>query len=159
MSLSRTQNGLLVPEGAHEEAVRDALQRHDSELRLVPVDSDSYGRRVYKVYRWRGPDRESEFVLFWGDQYGEPYPLSMSIVDAVQQLDLNTRGRVEDSDARNAKLLAERRKDAEYEFDEITKAYEEHYLGRKSSPLFTGKNLQAARNRVRARTKTNELKP
>ena len=159
MSLSRTQGGLLVPEGAHEQAVRDALKQHDSDLRLVPQDSDAYGKRIYKVYRWRGPDRDAEFVLFWADQYGEPYPLSMSIVDAVQLLDRNTRGQIEDPDVRNAKLLAEQRKDAEYELDEMTKMYEDHMLDRKRSPLFRSKNLQAARNRVRASVKTNELKP
>jgi len=125
----------------------------------VPVDSDAYGTRIYKVMRWQGPDRDAQFVLFWADQYGNPHPLSMSIVDAVQLLDRNTRGQVEDPDVRNARLLAERRKDFEYEVDEMTRMYEDHMLERKRSPLFRSKNLQAARNRVRAKTKTNELKP
>jgi len=159
MNLSRTKDGLLVPEGAHEEAVRDALKRHDPDLRLVPQDSDAYGQRIYKVMRWQGPDRDAQFVLFWADQYGNPYPLSMSIVDAVQLLDLNTVGQKEDADVRNAKLLAEKRKDFDYELDEMARMYDEHMLDKMRSPLFRSKTLQAARNRVRSRTKTNELKP
>lgn len=152
-------NGLLVPEGVHEEAVRDALKRHDSELRLVPQDSDYYGRRIYYVYRYMGPDRESIPILFWADQHGNPYPLSMSILDAVQLLDRTTVGRVVDPDVKNAALRERRRRDFEHDIDELVREVEPILEDRKRSILFRGKGLQAARNRVRAHTRSKEFRP
>lgn len=158
MSLSRTENGLLVPEGAHEEAVRDALRRHDPELRLVPQDSDYYGQRVYSVYRYMGPDRDAIPILFWGDQQGNPYPLSNAIVDAVQLLDRTTVGRVVDPDVKNAELRERRQRDFEEDVDELVREYEPILEDRKRSPLFRGKSLQLARMRSRDRL-PKELRP
>ena len=157
--LTRTTHGLLVPQGSHEEAVRDALRRHDPELRLVPVESDAYGRRVYKVYRYQGPDRDAQFVLFWADREGNPLPLSMAIVDAVQLLDRSTVGRAPDEDERNRAMLEERRKDAERDFQAIEEEFHDRLSGKRSSPLPRSQSLYRARSRVREQTKTNELKP
>ena len=157
--MQQTSSGLLVPEGAHEAAVRKALRQLDDDLRLVPVDSDAYGRRIYKVVRYQGSERPFVPVLFWGDEYGNPYPLSMSIVDAVQRLDRNTRGTVPDSDTRNAELVERRRREADADLDEIAREFRGRLEGTRSSPLPRSESLRRARDKVRARTKTSELRP
>ncbi len=151
--------GLLAPEGALEAAVSAALRNHDPDLRLVPQDSDHYGRRVYKVYRYAGSDRPAEFILFWGDEHGNPFPLSTSLVDEVQRLDRNLRGTVPDPDSLNARLVAERRRDAEADFDEIVREHAKRVDGKNSQPLPRSPGLYLARSRVRARTRSRELKP
>jgi len=162
MVFTNRPSGLVVAcEGSDEAATAAALREYDPDLRLVPQDSDAYGRRIYKVYRYQGSERPSVFVCAWLDEFGNPFDgLSVTgLLDMVKRLDRNTRSEVVDPDVKNARMIAEKRKDFEYELDEMARMYDEHMLDRKRSPLFRSKNLQAARNRVRARTKTNELKP
>src|SRR3990172_2038428 len=106
-ALHQTESGLLVPEGAHEAAVDAALREHDPDLRLVPQDSDYYGRRIYKVAPYYAPDPPVEFLLTWCDPSGETaYPLSMAIVDEIRRHDRGMRGfDVPGPDVSNAKLL------------------------------------------------------
>lgn len=159
MDLSRTDGGLIVPTGAHESAVQAALRDHDSDLRLVPQDSDHYGRRVYKVYRYAGSDRPAEFLLFWGDEHGNAFPLSMAIVDAVQRLDKNLRGfDPRDADVHNAALRMARERESRDWGDELAREFEGKLEGKKSSPLHRSQSLRRARDKVRART-PKELRP
>lgn len=159
MGLVTTHGGLLVPEGALEAAVAAALKHHDPDLRLVPQDSDHYGRRIYKVYRWAGSDRPAEFVCGWWDDQGRPIPLSMALLDRVQLLDRNTRGREIDEDEHNRRLKEERYKDYLRDAEELVKEFSGRLEGKRSSPLPRSRSLYAARNRVRARTKDQELRP
>src|SRR5215510_10143671 len=92
MTLIPTDSGLLVPEGALEAAVARELRELDDDLRLVPQDSDAYGRRIYKVYKYMGGDRPAQFILMWSDEEGNPYPLSSSLVEEVKRHDRNLRG-------------------------------------------------------------------
>lgn len=134
MRLSRTDGGLIVPEGDHELAVNRALREHDDRLRLVPQDSDHFGRRIYKVYRYNGPDRDADFILFWGDPgKNEAYPLSMQIVDEVKRHDRSSRGfDVEDPDVINARLIAENRAKAREEGEALVADVEAYTSGRKT---------------------------
>ena len=159
--MQQTSSGLLVPEGAHEAAVRKALRQLDDDLRLVPVDSDAYGRRIYRVVRYQGSERPFVPVLFWGDEYGNPYEgLSVTgLLDMVQRLDRNTRGTVPDSDTRNAELVERRRREANAALDEIAREFRGRLEGTRSSPLPRSESLRRARDKVRARTKTSELRP
>ena len=162
MGLSRTDGGLFVPEGAHEAAVMRALREHDDDLRLVPQDSDHFGRRVYKVFRYAGSNRPAEFILFWGDPgKGVAYPLSMSLVDEVKRHDRGMHGfSAEDSDTINARLKADLARESREQGAELADEFRDHIAGKGTkSILFRGKHLQAARNRVRARTKSRELRP
>lgn len=160
MGLSRTDGGLYVPEGAHEAAVMRALREHDDDLRLVPQDSDHFGRRVYKVFRYAGSERPAEFLLFWGDEHGNPFPLSSSLVDAVKQLDRNMRGfDPRNADAKNAELVARRRQKSREDGEALLQDYDGRLEGKKSSPPKRSVGLLRARDRVRARTRSSDLRP
>ena len=158
--LTSTDGGLLVPQGAYEEAVARALKEHDPLLRLVPQDSDHFGRRVYKVFRYAGSDRDAEFILFWGDPTnGVAYPLSMAIVDEVKRHDRNERGfSAEDPDVLNARLVEQRQREARELGSAIAEEHADRMEGKKTSVLFTGKNLQLSRIRQRRRMPP-ELRP
>lgn len=132
MGLTTSTGGLLVPEGALEAAVSRQLRELDPDLRLVPQDSDAYGARIYKVYKYQGPDRPATFILLWGDEWGRPFPLSSSLVEEVKRYDRGGRGHdsLPDPDEENRKLKAERRKRVSDELDE---------LGREFDPYVTGK--------------------
>ena len=161
MNLSRTDGGLLVPQGAHEAAVSAALREHDPDLRLVPQDSDHYGRTIYKVYRYVGSERPAECILFWGDPtQNVAYPLSMSLVDEVRRHDRGMRGfDAETSDALNAKLLAARARESREMGEALAEDYQDRLSGKRRTILHRGRDLYAARNRVRRRTGARELEP
>ena len=152
---SQTDSGLTVlMHGSDEVAVSRALRDYDRDLRLVPQDSDAYGQRVYKVYRYNGPERRADFVLLWGDDYGNPYPLSMAILERVKTLDKNQRGNAEyvNEDEHNRRLREKRDKEYDAGVEEV-KAEELRRKGRiyvyHRSPAFA-----AARRRGRARGTT-----
>jgi hypothetical protein len=102
---TKTESGLLVAsEGASDErAVARALKDHDPDLRLVPQQDG------WRVYRYAGPDRPADFILYWGDGEG-PWPLSHRLVDEVKRHDRNTQAHVPSPEELNAKAEAERRK-------------------------------------------------
>lgn len=108
MYYSRSDSGLTVAEhGMDAVAVQRALQEHDRDLRLIPQESDYYGRIVYKVARVTGGDRPVQWVMTWRTREGEALPLSMRLVDKVKELDLNSRAPKEDEDVLNARLREE----------------------------------------------------
>jgi hypothetical protein len=144
-----TASGLLVPEGSQEAAVAAALRRHDPDLRLVPQDSDHFGRRIYKVYRWNGPDREATFVCGWWNDKLEPLPLSSALVDFVQYRDRNTRGLPEDEDALDRKFRAEQRKDYLRDAEAIVQDHHKRVDGKSHQPLPRSRSLYLARQRQR----------
>ena len=158
---TQSPSGLvLATHGADEATAAAALRHHDRELRLVPQDSDAYGRRIYKVYRDRGNDRPAEFVCGWWDELGNPKPLSVTgLLDYVQRLDRNTSGSVQDVDVHNRELTETRRREAEREFDEIVAEHKDRVDGKKSSPLLRSRGLHLARNRVRAKSPGNQFNP
>ena len=151
MNLERTDGGLLVPQGAYEESVARALKDHDPLLRLVPQDSDHFGRRVYKVFRYAGSERSAEFILFWGDPTNNvAYPLSYAIVDEVKRHDRGERGfSAEDSDTINARLLEESRRKSREEGQALAEEHADRMTGKKKTVLHTSKNLQLSRIRHR----------
>ena len=130
MSLTRTSGGLLVPEGALEAAVSRQLQELDPDLRLVPQDSDVYGQRIYKVYKYMGSERPALFVLLWGDGHGNPYPLSSALVEEVKRHDRNMRGVLLDPDEHNRRLKEERYRDLASDLDELGAEYDSYFKRR-----------------------------
>lgn len=83
----KNEHGLLVPDQAagDERAIARLLKDYDPDLRLVPQ------KNGYRVYRYAGSERPAEFILYWGDERGNPYPLSGRILDEVRKLDRNSR--------------------------------------------------------------------
>lgn len=160
MNLSRTDGGLVVPTGAHEAAVQAALKQHDPDLRLVPQDSDHFGRTIYKVYRYAGSERPAEFLLYWGDKDGA-YPLSMGIVDAVRRLDRNMRGfDPTDADVHNAELRGERERTSRADGAELAHEFQKRIDGTFVAALPRSQSLRRARDRVRRRmTSDDPLRP
>lgn len=152
---------VLACEGADETACARALREYDRDLRLVPQDSDAFGQRVYKVFRHMGSEQPAQFVCGWWDEMGRPYPgLSVTgLLDMVKRLDRNTRGGQVDPDELNRRLVDERRRQANAELDAVLEDHRDRVDGRMSSPLPRSRDLYLARNRVRERTKTSELKP
>lgn len=107
---TRRDDGLVLAQASQDEAaVARALKQHDSELRLVPQESDVLGKRCYKVYRYAGSERPAEFILAWMKD-GEALPLSMGLVDAVKALDRNSRAPYQDEDELNAAMRERRDK-------------------------------------------------
>jgi hypothetical protein len=121
---SRTDSGLLVAEegASDEKAVGRLLRDYDSDLRLVPATFHD-GRLGYKVYRYAGPDRPAEFICYWGNEEGEPYPLSSRLLDKVRELDRNSRAPYLSEDELNARAQEKRerqiRQDAEDLVDDV----------------------------------------
>jgi hypothetical protein len=134
MSLTRTSGGLLVPEGALEAAVSRQLRELDPDLRLVPQDSDAYGQRIYKVYKFMGPDRPAAFILMWGDWNGNPFPLSSALVEEVKRHDRNLRGHesLPDADEHNRRLKSEARRRGAEELAELGRTYDRYTSGKRS---------------------------
>jgi hypothetical protein len=156
---SQTDSGLhLLTHGSDELAVSRALRQHDDALRLVPQDSDAYGQRVYKVYRYNGPERPAEFLFLWGDDYGNPYPLSMAILERVKTLDRNQRGNAEfvNEDEHNRRLREQRQKD----YGANVETIQSEELGRKGRIYGFHKSpaLAAARRRGRRRGATYDTR-
>lgn len=160
---SSTNSGLVIAsEGADEAAARRALIQHDPDLRLVPQDSDAFGRRVYKVYRYMGSERPAEFVCGWWDDHGHPYDqLSVTgLLEMVQRHDKNLRGSRQASlEEREQALRQERYKDGRRDLDEIVREFDGRIEGKRSSPLPRSVGLRMARDKVRARTKNPEFRP
>ena len=159
MGYTVSGGGLLIPEGAQEAAVDAALRRHDPDLRLVPQDSDAYGRRIYKVYRYNGPDRAADLVCVWWDRNLQPLPLSMALLDMVQLHDKNTSGRMPTVDEETARLKTERRKDYDRDAEAIVKEFSKKLDGKKFVPLHRSRGLQLARQRARAAQKNPDWRP
>src|SRR4051812_14679348 len=106
-----------------ETAVRRALIDHDSDLRLIPpgvmLDGQPNAERVgYRVARYRGGDRPLEFLCFWGNDQGDPYPLSHGLVELVQSLDRGGRGGYKTAEQRNL----EAREQQQRRYDETSEA-------------------------------------
>lgn len=110
---SKTESGLLVPDQAagDEKAIARLLREYDADLRLVPQAGG------YRVYRYAGSNRPSEFILYWGDNQGNPYPLSSRILDEVRKLDRNSRTPYLSVDALDEQRKAKQEKD----IDDATK--------------------------------------
>lgn len=144
-------SGLLVPEGAQEAAIQRALQQHDPDLRLVPQDSDVYGRRIYHVWRYNGPDRDAHRVCVWADEQLNPLPLSSALVDYVQSLDRNGRGRQVDVDELERKFREEQRKDYRRDAEAILADHDPRIEGKRHQPLPRSRSLYLARLRQRAK--------
>ncbi len=159
MEFTRTGGGLLVPEGSQEAAVDAALRRHDPDLRLVPQDSDVYGRRIYKVYHYNGPDTPADLVCVWWDQNHEPLPLSSSLVDYVQMLDKNTVDRGPTLEEQEARVREQKRKDAREEMRPIVEEFAKKLDGKKTVLLPRSQSLRRARDKERARQKNPEYRP
>lgn len=160
--LSQSASGLVLAcEGADEVACQAALREYDRDLRLVPQDSDHFGRRIYKVYRYMGSETPAQFVCGWWDELGNPYDqLSVTgLLDMVKRLDRNTRWENVDPDTKNEKLVASRREDAREKLMEIGRTFEGRLDGKKSSPLPRSRSLYQARSRARASQIPDELKP
>jgi hypothetical protein len=158
-----TSSGLvLATHGSDEAATAAALREYDRDLRLVPQDSDAFGRRVYKVYRYMGSEQPSVFVCGWWDDLGNPYDglSATGLLEMVKRLDRNnSREQRIDPDEKNRLLLEERRRQSSEDIDEVAREFSGRIDGKKSSPLKRSQSLRMARDRVRARTATNELKP
>lgn len=158
-----TPSGLvLATEGSDEAACAAALREYDRDLRLVPQDSDHFGRRVYKVFRYVGSERPAIFVCGWWDEFGRPYDgLSVTgLLEMVKRLDRNnTRHQNVDPDEKNARLLADRKREHDERMAEVVEEFRDRIDGKSSSPLTRSRSLYLARNRVREQTKTPEFKP
>jgi len=150
--LSQSASGLvLATEGSDEVACAAALKEYDSDLRLVPQDSDHFGRRVYKVFRYMGSETPAQFVCGWWDEMGNPYDgLSVTgLLDMVKRLDRNTRWVNVDPDVKNAELLEQRRRESNDELDEVLREHRDRVDGKKSSPLPRSRNLYLSRLKQR----------
>lgn len=134
MGYTHGHGGLLAPEGALEAAVSRQLKELDPDLRLVPQDSSAFGTRIYKVYKYQGPDRPATFILLWGDGNGTPYPLSSALVEEVKRYDRGGRGHatLPDPDEENRRLNEERRREAEEEFTEIGREFDRYVTGKRN---------------------------
>ena len=149
---STTDSGLTVMmHGADEAAVSRALRDYDRDLRLIPQDSDAYGKRVYKVYRYNGPDRRADFLFLWGDDYGNPYPLSMAILERVKTFDKNQRGNALNvsEDEWNARL----KERIDREFQATSEDIRDEELRRKGRSYAFAKSEKLAFARIRGRRK------
>jgi len=154
-----TASGLAaVTRATDARSVQAALRAHDPELRLVP-QADPSGRFRWEVRRYMGENHPAVYVCAWMDEYGNPLELSHQLVDRVKQLDRNTVGAMPDPDELNARMLEDRRRDQERDWQAIVDDHKDRVDDRKRVPLFRGRSLYAARNRVRAAIKTREWKP
>lgn len=149
MHVSRLDSGLTVAEhGSDAVAVQRALQEHDRDLRLIPQESDHYGRIVYKVARLTGGDRPVQWVMSWRTRDGEALPLSMRLVDKVKELDLNSRAPKDDPDDLNAQVRAERERDLDREMENLSEDWQRKH----GQPiLHRSQSLRLARDKRRAR--------
>ena len=139
----QSSSGLLVPEGALEAAVSRQLRELDPDLRLVPQDSDAYGQRIYKVFKYMGSERPAQFILMWGDGNGNPYPLSSALVEEIKRYDRGGRGHeaLPDPDEQNRKLNERKRKQDADDFDALAETYEPYTSGRRSFGVLVPREL------------------
>lgn len=140
MGYAHGYGGLLVPEGALEAAVSAQLRQLDPDLRLVPQDSHAYGTRVYKVFKYQGPDQPATFILLWADEHGVPFELSSALVEEVKRYDRGGRGHatLPDPDEENRRLNEERRRDFENEMAEIGREFDPYVTGRRTFGVLFG---------------------
>lgn len=146
---TRTPGGLEVAShGADEASVARALKDHDPDLRLVlqPLDD---GILIYEVRLFRGYDRPSEHVLSWMSDRGEPWPLTMQIVEHVKHLDRNSRQPYLSPEERDAEKRRCEAKDWEDSVEAIVDDWKERE-GR-SACLPRSQSLRMARDKARAR--------
>lgn len=115
----------------------------------MPQDSDAYGTRVYKVFKYNGPDRPATYLMTWTDEHLRPLPLSMNLVEMVKYHDRNTTLRPPDEDEIEAKLRAERRKDYLRDAEAIVADHQKRVDGTSRSPLPRSRSLYLARMRRR----------
>lgn len=148
MQYLETNSGLAVPlTGVDEASVSRALREHDDTLRLVPQDSDTYGRRIYRVARIVGGDRPVEWVVTWRTREGDALPLSHRLVEKVKELDLNSRNRVDDPDELNAALRSEQQRDFDREMENL----KEDWLMKSRPILPRSQALRMSRDKRRGR--------
>lgn len=148
-SYSTTDSGLVVAEQAMDEAaVRRALKEWDPDLRLVPQASEKLGTTLWKVMRTTGSDRPAEFVCAWQSDRGEPYPLSMRILDLVKQLDKNTRSSYQSVEERDARRRAELERETQQRNEDLADDWTPKH-GRPVLPR--SQSLRMSRDRRRAR--------
>lgn len=97
------ESGLVLAESAAvgEAGLRRALKRLDDRLVLWPPDAFS---PYWRVLRRVSDDRPAESVLVWMDDDGTARPLSSGIVEAVERLRRDGRGRGPSVDERNRML-------------------------------------------------------
>jgi hypothetical protein len=157
---SRNASGLVVAEySADESAVAAALKHHDPELELIRQMDAETMRWAWSVNR-RAPDGSFELVVCWRKNgYGEPLPLSMSLVDEVQKHDRNTRGTPGNVDEVDRRVRAEHRKDYMRDAEAIVKEFGPKLDEKKMAPLPRSQSLRMARDRVRAKTPNPDLRP
>jgi hypothetical protein len=143
-----TDSGLAVPlTGADEASVSRALKEYDSDLVLIPQDSDAYGRRIYRVARRVGGDRPVQWVVTWRTREGDALPLSHRLVEKVKELDLNSRNKVDDPDDLNAQLKVDRQKDYDVYMDDMVQDHLGTHKGRFITPRSTALALARRRGR------------
>lgn len=151
------RGGLLVVENAADyQSVRAALRDHDRHLRLIPPGVMFDGRPAperfgYRVYRWAGGDVPPEFICFWGNDRGDPYPLSHGLVEMVKMLDRNTRAAYVSDAVHNEQLRQERLR----QVDRDNEALQSEYVAMegRSPVLHRGQSLRRARDKQRAKGK------
>lgn len=102
--MRETGTGLVLAEEAQDEArLSRALKEIDSRLVLQKHAGDVPGGLVYKVFAIVGEDEPAECVCTWADEYGNPLELSSGLLDLVNRLRPDARGRRGASaDERNA---------------------------------------------------------
>lgn len=149
---SRTDGGLVVAShGADEAAVAAALKRHDPMLELSRQADPEYGCWAWTVLR-RTPTGGVEAVVHWREGgHGQPYPLSMRLVDEVQKHDRGTRGRVETIAEAEEKHRAETEKDYRRDMDEIVREFGPKLDGKRYVPQPRSQRLRMGRDKRRAR--------
>src|SRR5262249_42524473 len=90
------------------------------------------------------------FLFQWGDEHGNPYPLSMEIVEQVKRHDRGNRyGGVENPDVQNEKVKTQRRKEGAELFEAVAEYYKGRGDDRKRQPLPRSRSLQLSRWRQR----------
>jgi hypothetical protein len=106
-----TAVGLVLAEHAQDEAaVARALRQIDDKLCLQKHPGQISGGWVYKVFRAWSDDHPADLICTWADEYGNPLPLTMGLVDLVNRLRLDAPNRGVDADAHNEAHLAGIRK-------------------------------------------------
>jgi hypothetical protein len=106
-----TAVGLVLAEHGQDEAtVARALKQIDGRLCLQKHPGRVPGGWVYKVFRAWSDDHPADLICTWADEYGNPLPLTMGLVDQVNRLRLDAPNKGPDADAHNAAHLEAVRK-------------------------------------------------
>ena len=125
-----------------EASVQRALKRLDGRFCLQKHPRDgAEGGWVYKVVCLVS-DTYAPVVLTWMDEHGRPLPLSSGLVDEMQRHMVDSRGKVETADEYNARLVAERKRDADAQQTAIIEDHRPYVeRNRVSVSVSTGKKL------------------